>query len=149
MTFLSIFRGAAKSRCATGQILAESKGEPVVCPVREAGRHFAYHPAPDRARGTSSDPAQARNGDHEAQDQAQRHLSGRVLKPPISAARELRQTLDHQLAGFLRKRRGEITYAAFARKLGITPSSLFRLENCQQSITLKTLQQIMDRLKCS
>ena len=39
-----------------------------------------------------------------------------------------------------------MTYAAFARKLGITPSSLFRLENCQQSITLKTLQQILDRL---
>ena len=40
----------------------------------------------------------------------------------------MRQTLDNQLAVFLRKRRGEITYAAFARKLGITPSSLFRLE---------------------
>ena len=61
----------------------------------------------------------------------------------------MRQTLDDQLASFLRKRRGRITYAAFARKLGITPSSLFRLENCQQSTTLKTLQQIMDRLKCS
>jgi len=61
----------------------------------------------------------------------------------------MRQTLDNQLAIFLRKRRGEVTYAAFARKLGITPSSLFRLENCQQSITLKTLQQILDRLKCS
>jgi transcriptional regulator with XRE-family HTH domain len=60
----------------------------------------------------------------------------------------MRQTLDNQLAIFLRKRRGEITYAAFAKKLGITPSSLFRLENCQQSITLKTLQQLMDRLKC-
>lgn len=61
----------------------------------------------------------------------------------------MRQTLDHQLATFLRKRRGETPYAAFAKKLGITPSSLFRLENGQQSITLKTLQQIMDRLKCS
>ena len=61
----------------------------------------------------------------------------------------MRQTLDNQLAIFLRKKRGEITYAAFARKLGITPSTLFRLENCQQSITLKTLQQILDRLKCS
>ena len=61
----------------------------------------------------------------------------------------MRQTLDHQLAIFLRNRRGEVTYAAFSRKLGITPSSLFRLENCQQSITLKTLQQILDRLKCS
>ena len=61
----------------------------------------------------------------------------------------MRQTLDNQLAVFLRKRRGEMTFAAFARKLGITPSSLFRLENCQQSITLKTLQQLMERLKCS
>ena len=54
----------------------------------------------------------------------------------------------YQLAEWLRKRRGEVTYAAFAKKLGITPSSLFRLENRQQSTTLKTLQQIMDRLKC-
>ena len=60
----------------------------------------------------------------------------------------MRQTLDEQLATFLKKRRGELPYAAFATKLGITPSSLFRLENGQQSITLKTLQQILDRLKC-
>jgi len=61
----------------------------------------------------------------------------------------MRRTLDQQLASFLRKRRGETPYAAFARKLGITPSSLFRLENGQPSVTLKTLQRIMDRLKCS
>jgi transcriptional regulator with XRE-family HTH domain len=61
----------------------------------------------------------------------------------------MRQTLDKDLASFLRKRRGEVTYAVFARKLGMTPSSLFRLENGQQSITLKKLQQIMDRLRCS
>ncbi len=61
----------------------------------------------------------------------------------------MRQTLDQQLASFLRRKRGEMPYAAFARKLGITASSLFRLENCQQSITLKTLQQLMERLKCS
>jgi transcriptional regulator with XRE-family HTH domain len=60
----------------------------------------------------------------------------------------MRQSLDNQLALFLRKKRGEITYAVFARKLGITPSSLFRLENRQQSVTLKTLQQILDSLKC-
>ena len=59
----------------------------------------------------------------------------------------MRQTLDKNLAAFLRKQRGDVTYVAFARKLGITPSSLFRLENCQQSTTLKTLQQICDRLK--
>ena len=61
----------------------------------------------------------------------------------------MRQTLDTELASFLRKRRGETPYATFAKKLGITPSSLFRLENGQQSITLKKLQQIMDRLRCN
>lgn len=59
----------------------------------------------------------------------------------------MRQTLDKNLAAFLRKQRGDVPYATFARKLGITPSSLFRLENGQQSATLKTLQQICDRLK--
>jgi transcriptional regulator with XRE-family HTH domain len=59
----------------------------------------------------------------------------------------MRQSLDKELALFLRRKRGEMPYAVFAKKLGITPSSLFRLENCQQSATLKTLQQILDRLK--
>lgn len=59
----------------------------------------------------------------------------------------MRQNLDQQFSIFLRKRRGEVTYAVFAKKLGMTPSSLFRLENGQQSITLKKLQMVMDRLK--
>jgi putative transcriptional regulator len=60
----------------------------------------------------------------------------------------MRERLDVQLGGFLRRKRGEITYAQFARKLGITPSSLFRLEHGQQSITLGRLEQITRRLKC-
>ena len=44
------------------------------------------------------------------------------------------------------KKRGEKTYAEFSRKLGITPSSLFRLENAQSSITLKSLEQILRRV---
>ena len=59
----------------------------------------------------------------------------------------MRSSLDNNLAQFLRKQRGEVAYATFARKLGITPSSLFRLENGQQSATLKTLQLICERLK--
>jgi transcriptional regulator with XRE-family HTH domain len=58
----------------------------------------------------------------------------------------MRQTLDKQFASFLRKKRGTTPYAQFAKKLGMTPSSLFRLENGQQSITLKKLQQILERL---
>lgn len=55
--------------------------------------------------------------------------------------------LERQLSAFLRKKRGDSTYAKFARKLGITPSTLHRLENSQQSATLRILQQIMSRLK--
>jgi DNA-binding XRE family transcriptional regulator len=57
-------------------------------------------------------------------------------------------TKNKELASFLRQRRGVTPYAAFARKLGMTRSSLFRLENGQQSITLKRLQEIIDRLRC-
>ena len=56
--------------------------------------------------------------------------------------------LDKKLAAFLKKERGEMTYAAFAKKIGLPQSTVFRLEQCQQSITLGRLQQIMDRLKC-
>jgi len=56
-------------------------------------------------------------------------------------------TLEKKLAAFLKKKRGDTTYAAFSRKLGITASSLFRIERCEQSVTLGRLQQIMDRLK--
>lgn len=50
---------------------------------------------------------------------------------------------------FLRKQRGNSTYAAFARKLGVSPSTVFRLENQEQSATLDRLHQILSRLKCS
>jgi hypothetical protein len=51
------------------------------------------------------------------------------------------------LAVFLKKRRGDMTFAAFSRLTGLPRSTLFRLENCEQSITLGRLQQVMDRLK--
>lgn len=57
-------------------------------------------------------------------------------------------SLEKQLSKFLRTQRGEMTFADFSRKLGLPPSTLHRLEQCQQSITLRGLQQIMKRLKC-
>ena len=56
--------------------------------------------------------------------------------------------LERQLSLFLRRKRGDLTNAQFAKRLGITPSTLHRLENCERSITLRNLQQIMSRLKC-
>jgi transcriptional regulator with XRE-family HTH domain len=59
------------------------------------------------------------------------------------------QRLAKQLAAFLRKKRGTLTYQQFARKMGISPATLHRLEMAEQNVTLKTLQQIVDRSKCS
>lgn len=61
----------------------------------------------------------------------------------------MRNKLDGQLAAFLKQQRGEQTYAAFSRKTGLPPSTLHRLEMCQQSITLRTLEQVLKRLKVS
>ncbi len=59
------------------------------------------------------------------------------------------QRLDKQLGHFLRRERGDLTFAQWSRKLGLPASTLHRLENGEQSITLKKLELILDRLKCS
>ena len=41
-----------------------------------------------------------------------------------------------------------MTLKQFARKLGISDSTLQRLEVGEQNITLKSLQQIVNRMKC-
>ncbi len=41
-----------------------------------------------------------------------------------------------------------MTFARFSKKLGLPPSTLHRLEQGGQSITLRGLEQIMRRLKC-
>ena len=56
--------------------------------------------------------------------------------------------LAKQLAEFLRKERGDLTYQQFARKTGISDSTLHRMELAQQNVTLKTLEQLCSRLKC-
>jgi len=56
--------------------------------------------------------------------------------------------LDKQLAEFMKKARGDMTFAQFSKKTGLPPSTLFRLERCEQSITIGRLHQIMVRLKC-
>ena len=41
-----------------------------------------------------------------------------------------------------------MTYAQFAKKLGISDATLHRLEMGQQNVTLKTIELITQRLKC-
>jgi DNA-binding Xre family transcriptional regulator len=57
-------------------------------------------------------------------------------------------SLQKQLAQFLRKKRGELSYPAFARKTGISSASLHRMEMGEQNVTLKTLEFILKRFKC-
>jgi len=52
-----------------------------------------------------------------------------------------------RLGEYLRQQRGDSTLAQFARKLGISDSTLQRLEIGEQNITIDTLEQIVDRLK--
>lgn len=42
-----------------------------------------------------------------------------------------------------------LRYADFAHKLGISHTTLSRLENSAQSVTLRTLQMILQRLNAS
>ena len=60
-----------------------------------------------------------------------------------------KKRLAKQLAQFLRKQRGELTFQQFSRKTGISDSTLHRLELAEQNITIDTLEQLSDRLKCS
>jgi DNA-binding XRE family transcriptional regulator len=55
--------------------------------------------------------------------------------------------LEKQLARFLKAQRGAMTFAAFAKKVGLPPSTLHRIENGQQSASLKVVHQLCARLK--
>jgi transcriptional regulator with XRE-family HTH domain len=59
------------------------------------------------------------------------------------------ERLAKKLGAALRKKRGDLTYVQFARKVGIGHSTLHRLELGEQNITLKTIEQLTKRLKCS
>ena len=57
----------------------------------------------------------------------------------------LRQRLAHEL----RRRRGDTPHRDFARQLGISKSSLHRLEMGEQNIGLDLLEQLCRRLHCT
>lgn len=55
--------------------------------------------------------------------------------------------LSKKLSKNLKKMRGELTQVQFARKLGISKSSLNRLEIGEQNVSLKTIEKLCNRLK--
>ena len=59
----------------------------------------------------------------------------------------VRRHLDRQLAGFLRKERGHLSYAAFSKKVGLSHTTLHRLEHGEHHLTLDKLETILEKLK--
>ena len=55
--------------------------------------------------------------------------------------------MDRQLAQFLRKARASLSYADFAKKVGVSYTTLHRIERGEHHITLKKLETILNRLK--
>lgn len=59
----------------------------------------------------------------------------------------MRRHLDRQLARFLRKERGGLSYADFAKKTGLSHQTLFRLEHGEHHLTLDKLETVLVKLK--
>jgi transcriptional regulator with XRE-family HTH domain len=55
--------------------------------------------------------------------------------------------LDAQLAKFLRKQRGKLSYAQFSKRIGVGHMTARRLESGEHHITLRKLETILDKLK--
>lgn len=56
--------------------------------------------------------------------------------------------LRKRLALFLRGKRGDLTEREFARKVGLSKSTLSRLENQQQNATIHTLEHLCKVFRC-
>lgn len=50
--------------------------------------------------------------------------------------------LRERLAKFIREKRGEIPQREFARKIGVAQSTIMRIENLDQNVTIKTLENL-------
>jgi transcriptional regulator with XRE-family HTH domain len=59
----------------------------------------------------------------------------------------VRRNLDRQLAKFLRKRRGGLSYAAFSKRVGVSYTTLHRIERGEHHLTLNKLETILNKLK--
>jgi transcriptional regulator with XRE-family HTH domain len=59
----------------------------------------------------------------------------------------MRRNLDRQLATFLRKKRGGLSYAQFSKKVGVSHTTLHRLERGEHHLTLNKLETVLNKLK--
>jgi DNA-binding Xre family transcriptional regulator len=66
----------------------------------------------------------------------------------LAHAAKVRYRLRQQLAEFLKKKRADQTFQEFARKIGLSDSTLQRIEMKEQNVTIDTLEHIVHRLRC-
>ncbi|PWU12225.1 MAG: hypothetical protein C5B50_21870 [Verrucomicrobia bacterium] len=59
----------------------------------------------------------------------------------------MRRNLDRQLAKYLRRKRGGLSYAQFSRRVGLSHTTLHRLERGEHHLTLSKLGVLLDKLK--
>ena len=59
------------------------------------------------------------------------------------------ETLRSRLASELRRRRGNQSYGQFAKELGISKTTLYRIELEQQNTGLDLIEHICRRLRCT
>jgi len=66
-------------------------------------------------------------------------------EPHVVRYRKYKPCMVHlrsRLAAFIRQRRGDMPQRAFARKMGVAQSTIMRIENEDQNVTLSTLEQL-------
>lgn len=56
-------------------------------------------------------------------------------------------SLDKQLAKFLHKAQGDLSFVKFAKKVGVSHTTLHRLQAGEHHLTLAKLETITDKLK--
>ena len=59
----------------------------------------------------------------------------------------MQRNLDREFARYIRKARGSLSYADFAKKVGVSHTTLHRIERGEHHITLSKLETILGRLK--
>ena len=59
----------------------------------------------------------------------------------------MQRNLDREFARYLRRARGALSYADFAKKVGVSHTTLHRIERGEHHITLNKLETILGRLK--
>jgi transcriptional regulator with XRE-family HTH domain len=59
----------------------------------------------------------------------------------------VRKRFDVQLAEYLRKARGEMSYVQFSKKTGLSHMTLFRIEKGEHHLTLNKLEDLAIKLK--